>query len=176
MNGKRFFVSIVFLLSLLLLTACNVSEKDALGNAELALEQTLEMEPMEGTAEGEDFTYYIPSGFNVDEDIEGSNNVVLNDKEQLYILFVNPFEQKDSKVVYESTLLSYNNVLINESFMKDNQFVYLIIDKEQQNDGEYEVTFGIGGVKITTVTDTNNMEESVRKMVEIVSSVTLEGE
>ncbi|MCG1022002.1 hypothetical protein [Sutcliffiella horikoshii] len=165
----RAIISILFL-SLLFLAGCSVSIEDASQKSIDAFEQTFKAEEMEATEETDAFHYYLPSQFSVDTETE--NNIVLTHKEQTYLLFVNPFESKDSEVLYDSTKVNYDELELDHTVSEDGRLGYLLISPvEGEKEEFYEVTVGVGGVKMTTVTDTKNMESSTKSMMEVVSSV-----
>jgi hypothetical protein len=85
---------------------------------------------------------------------------------------VNPKEKPSSKAMYESTVQSVKKPVLNETFKSNNRLGYVIISKV--DDDVFEVTVGIGGVKLTTETKARSVSESAEKMMEIVSSVSIE--
>ena len=165
----RAIVSILFI-SLFILAGCSISIEDATQKSIEAFEQSFEAEEMEAAEETEAFNYHLPSQFAVDTETE--NNVVLTHKEQTYLLFVNPFEPKDSEVLYDSTKVNYEKLQLDHTVTEDGRLGYMLISPVEGEEEEfYEVTVGVGGVKMTTVTDTKNMENSTKSMMEVVSSV-----
>ncbi|WP_339147305.1 MULTISPECIES: hypothetical protein [unclassified Sutcliffiella] len=165
----RAIISILFL-SLLFLAGCSISIEDATQKSIDAFEQTFNGEEMEATEETDAFHYYLPSQFSVDTETE--NNIVLTHKEQTYLLFANPFESKDSEVLYDSTKVNYDELQLDHTVLEDGRLGYMLISPvEGEKEEFYEVTVGVGGVKMTTVTDTKNMESSTKSMMEVVSSV-----
>ncbi|KMJ57081.1 hypothetical protein AB685_19000 [Bacillus sp. LL01] len=160
----------ILLLSLLVLAGCSISIEDATQKSIDSFEQTFNGEEMEAAEETDSFRYHLPSQFVVDS--ESENNIVLTHKEQTYLLFVNPFEPKDSEVLYDSTKMNYDKLELDHTVTQDGRLGYLLISPLEGEEEEfYEVTVGVGGVKMTTVTDTKNMESSTTSMMEVVSSV-----
>lgn len=170
----RAFISI-FIFSILLLSGCSLTFEDASKETVKAVEESLSEEKKEANEVSDQFNYYLPPGYEVDS--AATNNIVLTHKEQTYILFINPFEPDDSKVIYESTLEGYDSPEVEETFTENGEFGYVIIDRlDDEKEEFYEITVGVGGVKMTTVTDPDNMEKSADTMMEIVSSVEVQGE
>ncbi|MCA1319922.1 hypothetical protein LC085_08340 [Bacillus tianshenii] len=163
----------IFIFSILFLSGCSLSFEDASKETLKAVEESLSEEKKEANEASDQFSYYLPPEYEVDS--AATNNIVLTHKEQTYILFINPFEPDDSKVIYESTLEGYESPEVEETFSKDGEFGYVIIDRLEKEEF-YEITVGVGGVKMTTVTDPDNMEKSADTMMEIVSSVEVQGE
>lgn len=170
----RAFISI-FIFSILLLSGCSLTFEDASKETLKAVEESLGEEQKEANKVSEQFSYYLPPEYEVDS--AATNNIVLTRKEQTYILFINPFEPDDSKVIYESTLEGYDSPEVEETFSENGEFGYVIIDRlDDEKEEFYEITVGVGGVKMTTVTDPDNMEKSADTMMDIVSSVEVQGE
>lgn len=165
----RAIISILFL-SLLFLTGCSVSIEDATQKSVDTFEGTFKAQPLETTEDTDIFAYHLPTGFSIDS--ESENNIVFTQDEQTYLLFVNPFEPKDSEVLYDSTKVNLSDLLVDHTVAEDDRLGYLLISPVDGEEEEfYEVTVGLGGVKMTTVTDTSNMEASTKSMMEIISSV-----
>ncbi|QFT90239.1 hypothetical protein FIU87_16365 [Bacillus sp. THAF10] len=167
MNLGRVFI---FIISLSVMVGCSVSEEEALEKSKETFEQVFQGETVEATEDTEMFTYHLPEKFEVES--ASNNNVVLLHKEQHYLLFVNPMEAKDSDVVYESTKSNYSELQLDHTFSHNGRLGYVLVAPlEEEENMKHEVTVGIGGVKMTTVTETNNLENSTKYMMEIVSSV-----
>ncbi|WP_078379357.1 hypothetical protein [Sutcliffiella halmapala] len=164
---------VIIVFSIIVLSGCSLSIEEASEKTLNAVEQSLSEENNEANEKSGQISYYLPPQYTVDS--ESNNNIVLTYKDQTFILFVNPYEQKDSEVLYQSTVESYDSPEVTESFSNEGEFGYVIIDEIDNNEDElYEITVGVGGVKMTTVTNTNNMEESANVMMDVVSSVIVE--
>ncbi|MFZ3589393.1 hypothetical protein ACOI1C_08955 [Bacillus sp. DJP31] len=115
------------------------------------------------------FSFYLPDSMEEKKNQDKQeNNIILTEGKQAYILFINPLEKKDSRVVYESTLAD-QDYLLNETFEKDDQFGFVQV--LEVDDKSFEVTVGVGGVKLTTVTKKNNVVKTSEKMMQIANSV-----
>jgi len=152
---------------LLILSACTgpISEEQ-----EKAKEKALEAfqnEPNQPNEEIANMKLYVPRGLEVAE--SDSNNIVFSEEDQLYILFVNPNEDRTSQVLYESTLASLDKVRLNEKFEEKDQFGYIIIHDVSED--VYGLTVGIGGVKMSTETTTKNLAKDAEKMMNMVASL-----
>lgn len=169
--GKAF----IFIFSILLLSGCSLSFEDASKATLQTVELSMTEDKKEANKEGDQFSYYLPPEYTVDN--EASNNIVLTHKNQTYILFINPFEPNDSEVIYESTLEGYDSPEVAETFSDNGEFGYVIIDRlDDEKEEFYEITVGVGGVKMTTVTDPDHMEKSADTMMDIISSVEVHGD
>ena len=161
---------LLFSFFLLFLAGCSLSEQEAIEASLQTFDNAVEEETKEANEETENIDYYLPNGFTVDSEV--NNNIVIEHQEQTYILFVNPFESDSSEVVYETTLAFYEEPIVNITLEKNGSFIFLIVDKGPSDD-TYEVIVGIGGKKMTTITEVDNMNQSVQDMLDIIKSVTI---
>lgn len=110
---------------------------------------------------------YLPKKFKIEE--EHDNNLILKRGNQAYILFVNPNENRDSSQLFLTAKEQPTDYLVLESFQTDEKFGFISIIESSEE--KYELAVGSGGVKMTTVTDTENLKNEAEKMMKIVSSV-----
>ena len=71
--------------------------------------------------------------------------------------------------MYESTVSGAEKKIVNETYTDDNRFGYVQV--EEMEEDNYEVSVGIGGVKMTTTCELKNVSESAQRMMVVVSSV-----
>ena len=168
MNKIKAF-TILFLVSFaLVLAGCSASIEEEAENTISLLEETFSAEPTETNTSNDEISYYLPNSMEIES--EQDNNLIIKEGKQTFILFVNQIEEKDSKVMYESIIEKVDENVLEETFEDDNRFGYTIVQGLEDN--LYEVTVGIGGVKMTTEAKANSVSESAELMMEIVSSVT----
>ncbi|WML40875.1 hypothetical protein RCG19_04085 [Neobacillus sp. OS1-2] len=160
---------IIFMLSILLLSACNnASFKDESKATIKTVKKTFTEKVNKPNKRSGKIHFYLPSGYSIKD--QSSNNIILQKGSDTYILFVNPQEDSSSKVVYQSTIEQYKKLDMNETLTnKENKFGFLTI--KQLKDGLNEVTIGVGGAKITTQINTSDMNEDSKTMMQIVNSV-----
>ncbi|OCA91416.1 hypothetical protein A8F94_06060 [Bacillus sp. FJAT-27225] len=167
---KRILSTLLLLTVSLVLGACGgpsfeEESKKAITEAKTSFEEKKE----ETNQETEEIAFYLPFGFEV-EDVK-PNNIILKNGAKTYILFYNPHENKESRVVYEATTAQYNNPDVNEEFNGEGKFGYLLI--KQLEEGLNSLTTGIGGVKVSTETKTGSLDDEAREMMRIANSVEL---
>jgi hypothetical protein len=155
----------VYILLFLLLVGCT-SIEDAVTESKDLVEKEFNSGAKGVNVETNAFSYYMPTSMEVET--EGEFNIILTEGKQPYILFVNTLEKKDSRVVYESSLTDQDYV-VNETYDGKNKFGFFQVKEIQ--DKLYEVSVGVGGVKLTTEVEKNNISESARKMMKIANSV-----
>jgi hypothetical protein len=160
----------VLLSMVMMIAGCSASIKEEAKNTKKAVEAVFQEKPKEPNKKHEFFSYYLPIGMEVQNEFK--YNILFKEGKNNYILFVNPKEKPSSKAMYESTVQSVKKPVLNETFKSNNRLGYVIISKV--DDDVFEVTVGIGGVKMTTETKARSVSESAEKMMEIVSSVSIE--
>ncbi|WAA11749.1 hypothetical protein [Fervidibacillus halotolerans] len=165
---KRKWLFLIMLLSLL--TACTGTLEEETEKAKEQAVEVFEAKAKNANVEKETLSLYLPHGIEVDE--TDPNNVILTRGDKLYLLFINPNEDEKSQVVYEATAETGEDYLLNETFQSDDRFGYIVL-KEVEED-VYELTVGIGGIKLTTETNKKDLADDAGMMMEIVSSVQLQ--
>lgn len=155
------------LVVVLLLSACSASLTEEQTAAKDEVGESFNTDPKATNNENKDIKFYLPFGFEVNK--ETPNNIILKNGSKTYILFYNPHESPDSKVVYEAALKQKEYDFKETYSTKDGHFGYLLIKNadKQQN----ELTVGVGGVKITTQSKTKNLSAEAASMAEIIQSI-----
>lgn len=165
---NRLLLSICLLLLTGLVVGCSVSVDEEIKKVESAVEEAFVKKPIETNEKYEDFSYYLPSDMKIDSE-EGNNNLIMKKGSQLFILFVNPNEESNSKVMFESTGTETKDELVVKTFEDQNRFGYIKVQELDKN--LFEIVVGIGGVKMTTQTKASEILESAQQMMDIVASV-----
>jgi hypothetical protein len=164
---KRIALRLSLLISLLLLVACTISDEELTKTTIDQTEQAFHTNPKKANEKTELFSYYLPEGFSVKETNEF--NVLLEKGNKSYILFVNKNETENSKLSYNALAEQYKQPFISETFENQVRFGYLFVNKLENN--MYEVTVGIGGTKVTTESNANDVAEDAENMMNIVVSI-----
>ncbi|MFC4403618.1 hypothetical protein [Gracilibacillus xinjiangensis] len=146
-----------------------VPTEQVLEEAVKIAEEQFQQEKEAATHEVTDFSLYLPEGYEIEE--ETSNNLLLKQEDQTYILFYNSFENETSQLNYEAIQDSDNQLKL-EAFEDDNRFAYISII---EHDGHsYQLQIGVGGVKITTISDMDNLVHDAEQMMKMANSVAYE--
>ncbi|MBB6452153.1 hypothetical protein HNQ94_000574 [Salirhabdus euzebyi] len=171
-KGVKKFLLLLFSLSLIfLLSGCFLSEEKALENAKEEAEKSFMADPLETNQKIDDISIYLPEGMEING--SSNNNVFLAKEDQDYLLFYNQFESEDSQHLFEGIKARPESLLLH-SYEDDKRFGYIAVFPHQEE--EYELQVGIGGVKITTITTLDNLEEESSDLMEIVNSSILNNE
>ncbi len=147
------------------ITACSPSAEEAFSQAESEVRSVvLSSEDIESNYSFDRFDAYKPEDFQVTD--ENPHNVVFNDGDQPYVLFVNEFEEPNSQWFYNRI---ENEGIFLRTIETDGAFAY--IHAIEHGDDQYEVHLGIGGIKMSTITNLSQVEDDAKLMIEIISSV-----
>ncbi len=158
---------VAYVLMLVLLTGCGASPTEVAKDTHSVVEQAFQSEPPEPNQTDTSLQYFLPSDMQVES--EGENNLILKKGDQLFILFINPNEDENSEVMYQTTAPKTDTDILNETFKDENRFGYVKVEAIEEK--SYEVSVGIGGIKMTTVSDLRHIEDAAEQMMQIVSSV-----
>lgn len=171
MHTLRKAIFISFCLSILV--GCSApSEEEAVKNAEEAAEKVFHADNQIETNEQLDaFSTYLPSGMEVVE--EDASNIILEDSDQTYIVFYNNLEEPLSELGYESAEVERDEALLLEAFEDEEKFGYIRILPDEEEDN-YELQAGIGGVKITTYTSKSGLENNTETIMKMARSIVME--
>ncbi|NMD72729.1 hypothetical protein HHO41_21105 [Bacillus sp. DNRA2] len=161
--------ALLFIVAVLLLSACSANEKDAYKATEQKVSGVFNSAPKKVNNKNEAVHFYLPFGFEIKDKTQ--NNVLLKNGSKTYILFYNQHEGTNSKVVYNATL-DAKKYDYKKTYKKGDKFGFLLI--HDLGEDKQELTIGIGGVKLTTETKTKSMKNDAEYMMQIINSVKME--
>ncbi|MCM3162791.1 hypothetical protein [Metabacillus litoralis] len=162
---KHSFIMLVIIL--VLLSGCTQSEESLRNESIDHTKQAFDNEELEVNEKADQFSFYLPNDFKIKE--KNDYNVLLEDGNKSYILFVNLNEPKNSKVSYVTLTEQYQEPFLSKTFEQNDRFGYLFVVKIEEN--KYEVTVGVGGTKVTTEAKGNDVAEDAEAMMMIANSV-----
>lgn len=155
----------IFGLFVFILSGCGPSEEETLATIETMIDSTFDNQRSQPNHEFASFDIYLPDHISVIEETE--SNLIFTDQEQTYILFYNTLEEQDSRFFYQSAKATENYALL-EAYEDDNRFGYVKVAEVEDN---YELQVGVGGVRLTTHTSLDEMDQDLIKMVTMVNSI-----
>ncbi|TFB25081.1 hypothetical protein E3U55_01425 [Filobacillus milosensis] len=168
MNTKKVFLALVSFIVFGLLSGCLQSESSIMNQADNRLKEVfLSNKTVETNFELNQFKIYKPETFELGE--ERKNNVIFYKDEQPFILFINEFEEPNSKWFYNDLKKDKNNSDYLSTFENEKEFAYFSV-KDREED-HIEVQLGIGGIKMSTLTTTDDVEEDVEDMIMMIKSI-----
>ncbi|WP_155592714.1 hypothetical protein [Lysinibacillus cavernae] len=162
--------TIGLMLLLLVLSGCNQSIDEQIANGLHLTETVFAEEPDEHTEQIGDIKLYLPSNYKI-EDSSDAYNIVITKGKESYILFINDREVQDSKLYYNLLKENEADKIIEETtYDKDGRFGFAAVLKTDE-ENEMELVVSSGGVKMTTISQTKNIEDNLHEMTKIVHSV-----
>lgn len=154
-----FIISFCFLL-----VGCQASIEQEEDKAKSLVRKEMKEKPKSPNNQSEQLAFYLPFKMEIEE--ETTNNLIFKKRSRTYVLFYNPYEQEDSTVLYDA---AKKQARLSHTYLENDKFGYLLIH-EVAGKGTFQVTVGIGGIKMTTETDTRHVAKDAQMMMEIVSS------
>ncbi|QTD41383.1 hypothetical protein [Sporosarcina sp. Te-1] len=134
-----------------------------------AARDIFEQDGKNATEEIDGVSLYKPVGFTI-EDASDPQNIILSNKDETFILFINPNEEKDSHLFHDLLKAQENIEVIKEETFTDKGF-FGFASVLKSGDDKVELVTSVGGVKMTTITKEKNIEHHMANMMEIVRSV-----
>ncbi|WP_108671327.1 hypothetical protein [Peribacillus acanthi] len=167
MVPKRIVKAIGFLCLLLLFTGCSTNVDEEIKKGEKAAKTSFINNTVEPNEKGEEFNYYLPEGFKVEE--EKKHNVIMNKGDTYAIIFVNPNEQSDSEVFIQNFMNHKEEYKTIQTFEKPGKKGFFTVRETEEN--KYELIVGIGGVKVTTVAKASDLELLSKELMKTAISI-----
>ncbi|MES1044837.1 hypothetical protein FOA22_10090 [Heyndrickxia oleronia] len=162
---RKWISGVVFICLMMVISGCSHSLKDENDDAIKNVEEAFNHKSEKITDGSNNVKFYLPFGMSIKD--ESPNNVIIKGKND-YILFYNQNEKEDSKIVYQMSKPE-KNLVVDHTIINKKQFGYLIVSKVEKD--MYEVTVGIGGIKMTTESKEKNISANASKMMRVVKSV-----
>ncbi len=151
----------------IIMSGCLNSEEDTIEESETVVkEMFLSDAEIERNFEAEEFKMYKPESLEFSE--SRGQNLIFFEEEQPYILFINELEAPNSKWYYDE-LKQKEEQLHLRTFETEEQFAYYSVKEKEE--GQYEVQVGIGGVKMATKTEADDLIDDVQEMMKMVKSI-----
>lgn len=160
-------VGLIIILAVILMNQ-NVKQDEAILNADTSFISSFDIEPAKGNYESDQVTFSLPKGVEVTEETE--YNIMLKRRDQVFLLFFNPLEPKTSEVHYLLDKEFEDASVLFNSKKTDDRFGYILILPEEEEE-LLKVTVGLGGAKVSTITNVNELEYSTNVMTEILHSL-----
>jgi len=163
----KFIFLVTFTVSIL--AACNQTTEERASEAIYVAEKAFyanDKLPNE-TINGVDL--YKPARFVI-SDSKDIQNIVFTKNKESFILFINPNEDKSSRLFYDLLLNDQKkNILQMEAFEDDGEFGFVAILKKDKE--TFEIVAGVGGAKVSMVTKERKIIEQTSLLMEVVRSI-----
>ncbi|MFC0562015.1 hypothetical protein [Halalkalibacter alkalisediminis] len=152
---------------MLVLVGCSVTEEEALELGRQAYIVSIEEETEQSNVEMDEVQIFLPRGFEVIEEQE--YNILLQQDDQLFVLFHQPSEPPTSTIRLKEDMESAGTAIIYEVRETDELVSYLIVE-EGEEEGLLLVKTAVGGAKISTLSTYKRLENDISAMTQIVHS------
>ena len=164
-----FFKKVIILLScLFLLCACTPSKEEAVKDTTNAITTTFKEKPAEANEKAKHFSYYKPDALQISQN--GEHNIIFQDRDDnVFILFVNPKENSRSQLNYQTIVKEKHNRDMLKSFHVGDYFIFVYV--KPIKDKDFELVVDAGGVKMSTKTTLNHLEDEAKMMAKVIRSV-----
>ena len=132
-------------ISMLMLAGCNQALEDRAADGIQAAEEAFYANKKDRTEEIDGIKSYKPAGFVVSDNSD-AQNIVFKKNKETFILFVNPNEEKSSRLFYDLLLADEKkDIIAEETFSENDVFGFVAII---QNENEFvELIASVGGTK-----------------------------
>lgn len=160
------FLFLAFL-SITVLSACGKTFDEQASEAIAAAKEAFQLQDQQVNDEIHGVSLYKPAGFTIAEKSD-AQNIVMKKGDDSFLLFINPNEQKDSRLFYD-LLMTTEDERFEEVFTDDGYFGFASVTK--QGEDKAELITSVGGVKMTTITKIKDIEANLSKMMQIVRSI-----
>ncbi|GAB2554183.1 hypothetical protein [Gracilibacillus alcaliphilus] len=160
-----FIVILLFIFAVVWTSMSTPSEEEILAEAVDAAQVHFEQEAHTPNTILEHFSLYVPADFEIVE--ESDSNVLVKQGDQTYLLFHNPIESDTSQLHYEVAKAADNSERL-VSFENKERFGYINIVEDSSG---YELQLGVGGTKITTITDQSKLVDNSIHMMDMIRSI-----
>lgn len=156
------------MISILLLTACGKSLEDKVTEGLNSAEKVFYDNNKVANEEVDGVKFYKPSDFEIKKGSD-SQNIILTTKSDTFILFNNPNEEPNSHLFYDLMMADKTKTIIEEkSFTDGDIFGFAAVI---ENNDTVELITSVGGTKITTLANNNDVESHLTVMMEILRSI-----
>ena len=159
--------SIIFFILVLILAGCNTTIDKEKEETASVVEDGLSSNETAGEKAG-NISFYLPFGAEIEK--ESPYNIIISKSSDTFILFTNPQEDKDSELLYKMAINDKENLVKHGTFKEDDRLGYYVI-KELPDTEEYELIVGVGGTKVTTQSELEDLADNAEMMMKMATSV-----
>lgn len=168
--SHKWLKTLGLMLLLLGLSGCNQSIDEQIASGLQLTETVFAEKPEAHTDSIGNIQLFLPSKFNI-EDSSDNYNIIISKGKQSFLLFINDREGADSSLYYDLLKSEGTHEIIEENTYEKNGIFRFSAVSKTTNDNEFELVVSSGGVKMTTISKGNNIEDSLYEMTKIVHSV-----
>jgi hypothetical protein len=154
------------------LAGCSASVENQTEEGIQEAKEVFQGDTIESNEQLENVQFYVPGGFDIQEESDESN-IVLSNGQESFVLFINPNEKEDSSLFYELLLAEKKEmILAEETFEQNGRFGFVALLPSGKE--HFEIIVSSGGNKLSTISEENKIADNMQQMMEIVRSVKTE--
>ena len=161
------FLFLTFL-SITILAGCGKTLDERSADGIAAAKEAFQLHDKNVNDEVKGVSLYKPAGFTI-EDNSDAQNIVMKKGDEMFILFINPNENRDSRLFYDLLEGEKESDRYEEVFTEEGYFGFASISEVGED--QVELIASVGGIKMTTITKNKNIEKNMASMMEIVRSI-----
>lgn len=156
-------------LSLFLLAGCMATPEERLAEGLSETRTAFEKEPPETNESAGQTELYLPGGYDIEEPSD-KHNIIITKGSDSYVLFINPNETADSKLLYDLQKANAElEWIADETFEQSGRFGFTTLRAIAEN--RIEVVVSAGGVKMTTISEESDVPGNMEWMMKTVRSI-----
>lgn len=164
---KYKLTAVLFILTVVLFGCSFQSEEEAVNQAKESAKVVFNSnKSIESNHKVDEFSLYLPERMQVKE--ADKSNVILKDGDQTFIVFYNSLEDASSRLGYKAA--KTESSLLLESFKDDEKFGYIRVRSHNEEEN-YELQVGVGGVKVTTYTSKEQLDKDSKALMKVARSI-----
>ncbi|WP_342528817.1 hypothetical protein MKY84_06860 [Chryseomicrobium sp. FSL W7-1435] len=167
MTKRKWRFLLIPLALVLILTACATPEEQAVEGVHKAA-KLLEETPEQPNEKIGDYSVFLPGGFTVEA---GSNapNILLQNNNDTYVLFINENEPATSRLYYDLLESDPSKEIVEQATNElSDQFGFAAVVKHSEE--QFELIVSRGGIKLSTVTNDSSLDKKLTDMMQVVHS------
>jgi hypothetical protein len=112
---------------------------------------------------------YVPRNYTVEEPSDAHNMIITRGSDS-FVLFLNPNEEPDSTLFYDLQKANDEQQwALDETFRQNGRFGFSTVREIAED--RYEIVVSAGGVKMTTISEANDIDSNMAWMMQTVRSV-----
>lgn len=151
----------------LLVSGCSSDINEEKANVVDTAQQAFTSTPKDTNAKSGEIKFYLPSGYQIEE--ENEYNITLENKGDTILLFINPNEAANSTLLLDLIEQSKDEYLEYAKFEEKDKIGFVALKELDEN--TYELTVGVGGVKISTQTVTKRLGRYAEQLMKMANSI-----
>ncbi|MGM9924279.1 MAG: hypothetical protein ACI35R_08545 [Bacillus sp. (in: firmicutes)] len=166
---KKNNIKLLIVMSVLLLfgAACSANIEEEKMTAIDSAKNIFMKGSQEPNKKSGDTSFFMPSGYEIKKSEE--YNILLEKQDNPVIIFINPNEADDSDLISRQIEKNKDEYIAFDIFEEQNRVGFVTI--KEISEEEYEITTGVGGVKVTAQTEVEQLSEYAEEMMRIATSI-----